>query len=242
MKNRFARGLIISDCHFPYNHPDTIPFLTALQDKYDFDQVFNIGDEVDYHGISFHPSDPDLLSPGHELEQAINRMQCLYKLFPKCDVLESNHGSLVLRKQKVHGLPRAVFKSYRDTLQAPKGWHWHHDIVTVMSDNEPLYLCHGRSKNILKLSRAMGISTISGHFHENFEIQYWKAHDGLRFGMIVGCLIDNNSEAFRYNKLFLQKPIMGVGVILNGIPLLEPMLLDSKGRWTKRLAYEITKR
>jgi hypothetical protein len=235
MKNRFARGLIISDCHFPYNHPDTIPFLTALQNKYDFDQVFNIGDEVDYHAISFHPSDPDLFSPGHELEQAINRMQCLYKLFPKCDVLESNHGSLVYRKQKVAGLPRAAFKSYRDTLQAPKGWTWHEDIICDLPNGNPLYLCHGKTSDAMRHSRSMGMSLCIGHHHERFEIRYWTAGKQLHFSMIVGCLIDNTSEAFRYNKLFLQKPIIGVGAIIDSVPRLFPMILDEKGRWGKKI-------
>ena len=124
-----SRILVISDMHHPYSHPDTIEFLIALHKKYKFDRVVCVGDEVDGHAISFHQSDPDLLAPGDELKTAIRRMQPLYRVFPSVDVLDSNHGSLVYRKGKFAGLPRAVFKSWREILEAPKGWKWHFELT-----------------------------------------------------------------------------------------------------------------
>ena len=71
------RVLFISDMHIPYNHPDTIPFLKHLKRKYDINpesndgsRVICLGDELDYHAISFHDSNPNLLSPSDELELA----------------------------------------------------------------------------------------------------------------------------------------------------------------------------
>jgi len=43
-------------------------------------------------------------------------LEPIYKLFPKATILESNHGSLVLRKALAHGLPAKVFKSLRITI------------------------------------------------------------------------------------------------------------------------------
>jgi hypothetical protein len=94
-----------------------------------------------------------------------------------------------------------------------------------------VYICHGKSADILKLSQSMGMSAIQGHYHEKFEVRFWGNKLGLFFGMIVGCLIENSSYAFSYNKLNLKRPVIGCGIIINGIPMLIPMVLNSKGRW-----------
>lgn len=235
MKN--ASILVISDSHFPYNHGDLIAFLRALNEKYKFDRVVHIGDEVDYHAISFHDSDPDLMSPGDELKTSIARLKPLYELFPNVDLLESNHGSLVYRKQKHHGLPRHVFKSYREILGAPKGWRWHFELVIKASNGMPIYLHHGKSSNGLKLSQALGMSCVQGHFHESMSVQYWANSLGLYWSMQVGCLIEKETLAFEYCKNNLKRPLIGCGVILSGHPKLEPMILDKSGRWIKKLVF-----
>ena len=227
--------LIISDTHFPYAHPDVIAFLTAIKKKYKPDRVIHIGDEIDGHAISFHPSDPDLASPGDELALAIQRLKPLYKLFPKVDVVESNHGSLVYRKGKVHGIPRFVFKSYREVIEAPKDWRWHPDLTIKLSDGQDVYFCHGKSSAPGKLSQSMGMSTVCGHFHEQMHIHYWANPKGLYFSMQVGCLIHDESLAFAYNNVNLKRPLIGTGIILDGVPRLIPMILSKGGRWTGKL-------
>ena len=231
----FKSVLIISDQHYPYHHPDIIKFLSALKNKYKFDKIVNIGDEIDGHAMSFHDSDPDLMSAGDELKAAIECMKPLYKLFPKMDLVESNHGSMVYRRQKAHGIPRSVIKSYRDILQAPKGWRWHNELVLKMNDGSNVYFCHGKIQDVLKHSMSMGMSVVTGHFHEKFCIQYWGNKLGLYWGMIVGSLIQNSSSAFAYNKINLKRPIIGCGGIINGQPILFPMVLDKNGRWIGKL-------
>ncbi len=226
--------LVISDQHFPYNHPDIIEFLRHLANKYSPDRIVNIGDEIDWHSISFHDKDPDLFSPSDELQTAINRMKPLYKMFPEMDLLESNHGSLVYRKGKYHGLPRHVFKSYREVLEAPKGWKWHPDLTIKTNVGSYVYFCHGRSADGLKLSQSLGMSCVQGHFHEKFEVRYWGNSLGLYWSLTVGCLIDNDSLAFAYNKTNLKRPIIGCAMIINGQPILCPMILDKTGRWVGR--------
>ena len=109
MKNKCI--LIISDTHCPYHHPDLIPFLKTIKKKYKPDRVIHIGDEVDSHAISFHDSDPDLYSAGDEHKQSLPTIHAMEKLFPVMDLMDSNHGSLVYRRQKASGLPRAAMKS-----------------------------------------------------------------------------------------------------------------------------------
>ena len=227
--------LVISDQHFPYQHPDTIDFLKTVKTKYKPDKVVNIGDEVDYHSMSFHPSDEDLFSAGDELKKAIDGLKPLYKMFPEMDLVESNHGSMVYRKAKFHGMPMDVFKSYREILKAPKGWRWHFDLVLEMSDGNKVYFCHGKSSAHSKLSQTMGMSTVQGHFHEKFYIDYWANPNGLYWQMQVGCLVNDKSMAFNYNNTNLKRPIVGTGIILDGHPRLLPMVLDKHGRWTGKL-------
>ena len=78
--------LVISDLHVPFEHPDTVPFLKAVKSQFKPTDVVQIGDEADFHALSFHDSDPDLPSAGEELEKAIAKLQPIYKLFPKVTV------------------------------------------------------------------------------------------------------------------------------------------------------------
>lgn len=222
--------LIISDLHVPYHHPDSVRFLRAIKRKYKPDRVVCIGDEVDMHALSFHDSDPDLASAGDELKLAIKSLKPIYKLFPKVDVVESNHGSMVLRKGKAHGIPKAVLKSYNDVLDAPKGWKWSFDL-TLTTPLGPVYFCHGKSGAAGRLASQYGISVVQGHFHEKAQITYISTPEKLMFDMHVGCLANDKSLALEYNKINPKRPIISVGIIINGVPQIIPMLLNKRGRW-----------
>lgn len=229
------RILVIGDFHAPYEHPDAVSFLKAVKEKYSPTRVIQIGDEVDYHAISFHDHDPDLPSPGDELEQAIDSLGPLMKMFPKMDILESNHGSLVMRKAISNGLSRRFFKSYKEILGAPDGWNWHFEMTIKLPTGMDCYFHHGKSKNSLRVSQAMGMSYVGGHYHEDMNISYWGNPNQLNFAMQTGCLIDKDSLAMAYAKSNLKRPIIGACIIIGGVPLLLPMILDKKGRWTKKL-------
>lgn len=231
-----SRVLVISDLHAPYYHQDTIPFLTAIKEFINPDKVIFTGDEIEGHTISFHDKDPDLpFSPSSELEKAIEHLKPIYELFPKADILESNHGSLVYRRGKHGGLPRYVFKDYREILDAPRGWNWHSDLILRLSDGRDCYFHHGKSANGLKLTQSMGMNTVQGHHHSVFEIQYCGNPKDIFWSMIVGCMIDDKALTFSYNKLQMKRPILGVGLILDGQPKLMPMILNSSGRWIRKL-------
>ena len=87
----FKRVLIISDTHIPYHVKELIPFLTELKKIVKPDKVIHIGDELDKHAMSFHDSDPDLPSAGDELKLSIPVIKQLEKMYPKMDLLDSNH-------------------------------------------------------------------------------------------------------------------------------------------------------
>jgi hypothetical protein len=77
----------------------------------------------------------------------------------------------------------------------------------------------------------MSMNAVSGHFHERFKVDYWANPTGLYWGMSCGCLIEDDSYAFAYNSVNLKRPIVGTGLVIDSIPVLEPMILLPNGRW-----------
>lgn len=229
-----SRILLISDMHIPYHHPDLLAFLQHLKDKYKPTRVICLGDEVDKHAMSYHDSDPDLPGAGDELRKSLPIIAELFKMFPKMDIIESNHGSLVWRKAKTFGIPKHYIKSYNDVLGVDGGWKWSFDLTITLPNGQKCYIHHGKSSDVIKLSQQMGMCAVQGHYHESFKIDYWGNPTGLYWGMQCGCLIDDDALAFNYNNVNIKRPVIGTGLIINSTPVLEPMILDGSGRWESR--------
>lgn len=231
------RVLVIGDLHEPYTHPDAYDFLRTVRDEYCPDIVVQIGDETDGHAISFHDSSPELDSAGVELEKAKLGLEKLHDLFPNMLLCDSNHGSLVYRRAKAHGLPVQFIKKYRDILfpeHGAPGWSWG-DAWDLNTPLGTVRFQHQVSGDLLLNAAHERKSMVIGHFHGKLDIQYAASSTALYFGAHCGCLIDNKSLAFAYGKLSRSKPILGCMVITDGCPQIIPMLLDDTGRWCSRV-------
>lgn len=220
-----SRILFLSDLHFPYHHKNTFEFLQMLKDRYQPTRIIGLGDELDHHAMSFHDSDPDLFSAGDELKFALKYVKQLEEMFPEMTLLDSNHGSMVFRKSKHHGIPRHYLKSYNEVLGVSDKWQWVNDLVLDLPDGQKVYCHHGKSADAIKTSQAMSMSHVCGHFHEKFGIQYWANPNGLFFAINSGCLIDDSNYAFAYNNTNLKRPLIGTSLIIDGVPILEAMPL-----------------
>ena len=231
--------LVLGDIHAPYHHQDTLSFIHEMAKNFGYDPenprhlTVSIGDEADGHGWSFHDKDPALHSPGEEFRQARTFFKLLERLMPNLVVLESNHGSLHIRKQKHHGLPRGFFKDYNEAWDVP-GWTWVYDLTVKLSNGSHTYFHHGLSTNVLKVSQSMGMNVVQGHHHQLFGVQYWRNSFDTFWGAQTGCLIDHESLAFAYGKNNLKKPLLGSLAIVKGYPIPVPMVLKN-GRWLGRL-------
>jgi hypothetical protein len=221
-----SRVLCIPDLHFPYQHIDALDFLSKVSKKLQPDKIICGGDELDYHAMSFHNSDPDLDSAGVELRKGILYVQSLREIFPNMDLLHSNHGSMAYRKAKFNGMPRHLIKSYNELLEVDSGWSWHESIILEFSNGRKCKFVHSAGSNVLASSQVAGMSLVQFHYHSSFELRYWDGGNGLNFAITSGCLIDDKSIAFAYNKLHSKRPILGVTFIENGIPYLIPMVTD----------------
>lgn len=221
--------LVISDMHAPFQHSHTLDFLRDTYKKYKCTKVVCIGDEVDFHALSFHTSEPESMGAKQEYEEAMKFMKKVYKLFPKVDVCISNHTSLPYRRAGEIGLPQDIFmKGYQEWMQAPKSWVWKPSWLI----DDVLYM-HGMGysgKNgALNASIDNECSVVIGHLHAFAGVQ-WKANDQQKtFGMNSGCLLDKDSYAMRYGKWYRNKPVIGCGVVFDGRDAkFEPMQLGSK--------------
>jgi len=232
--------ICVSDLHAPFHHPDAIKFLRAIKKKYwakaKRPMCVILGDELTWHSISYHEKDPSMPNPSLELDMALGPIRALYELFPKAKVLDSNHGSLLARKMKTAGLPANALRSPNDILEIPRSdWQWVGDLTIKVTGSKQVYFCHGRSSDVTKLGQMMGMCAVQGHYHERFKTEHWSTTNGNFWSMQCGCLIDNTSKDFDYNKLNLKSPVIGTGIILNGDPMLIRMKLDANNRWTGEL-------
>lgn len=236
-KRVYGSILVIPDQHAPYQHKDALRFLLAVREMFQPELTINLGDELDYHAMSFHDSDPNLDSAGTELEKGKKWLHKLEKEFPNQLVCDSNHGSMAFRKAKAHGLPVQLIRGYREVVFPAgngQGWHWA-ESWRVQTTLGPVMFKHQASGGILVDAAHNACNLMVGHNHGNFSVEYTASSKHLYWGAYSGCLIDKDAMAFAYGKHTLRKPVIGCTVILEGRPHLVPMLLNSKGRWVGSL-------
>jgi hypothetical protein len=223
--------LAIPDLHCPFEHKDSLAFLKAVKTKFKPDSIVCLGDEADMHALSNHDHDSDGLSAGDELQVAIEHLQPFYKLFPNVMVCTSNHTARPYRRAFKFGIPKAFMRSYSEFLKAPKGWKWSDswEVDNVIYEHGE---CFTGASAAIKSAQGNMQSTVIGHIHAFAGIQFNANSKHLIFGFNAGCLIDRHAYAFEYGKKLKSKPILGCGIITNGIPIFIPMSLSKSGRWT----------
>lgn len=229
------RILCISDMHIPYHHKDSIAFLAAIKKFYKPDLVVSVGDLADFHAISFHRSHPNLDSAGKELFHLRYQVKELEKLFPQMYIVGSNHGDLPIRKFIDAGLPLDMLQTYNEVYKVGKKWKFVNDLTISYKSIPDLYICHNIKKNAIAVAQQRGQRFVCGHYHESFEIRYCGNPNYLLWSVIAGCLIDKESLAFEYNKLNLNRPILGTAMIEKGYPTILPMVLDKESNWIGEL-------
>lgn len=230
------RVLVIPDVQIPFDHKDTIPFLKAVEKRYQTQRTVQIGDLVDHHAISDYISDPDGMSAGDELVATIKRLELYYKAFKGVDVVIGNHDARIYQKAFNAGIPKAYIRKIDDVLEFPKTWR----LLDEIRIDDVIYE-HGHQLGgagigaFKKAVDANMTNTVYGHHHSAAGILYFANKKHLCFSFNVGCLMDTNSYAAAYGKKFPAKPILGCGVVLNGLPIYIPMILNSKSRWVGKL-------
>ena len=94
MTKRFdnCRVLVLSDTHAPYHHKGTLDFLSAVNAEYNPDRVVHAGDCGDIYSISEYPKDLEHRDTWSDEIKGLRKfVKELGSLFPRVDLLESNH-------------------------------------------------------------------------------------------------------------------------------------------------------
>lgn len=232
---KFDSILAFSCPHAPYSHPDAIVFLAAVKDIYDCKDIICLGDEVDNHTLSRFVKDPNLDSTSVETMKASAWLSELGEVFPKMQLLWSNHGARPYKKALEAGIPEHFLKTPKEILGAPDGWSWHDKIIVDLPNAGKCLFRHAISSNVIQAIRANGCNVVQGHHHTKFSCEYTNSDTSSFFGITAGCLINPSHPAFSYGNSNLSQPTLGCVVISEGMPHLIRMCINSKGRWDGRV-------
>lgn len=218
-----ATSLIISDLHCPFHHADAFDFLADLRREFRPDAVYCSGDEADMHNFARWDREADSIGPNEELQQLRNAIKQLAKIFPRLVLANSNHSLRPLKKAAGIGLsPRQFLRSLREILCAPESWTWHDTIDAV-----DFVLIHGEgyagARAATDAATDYGCNVVIGHVHSHAGVWHTATPGGRRWAMNVGCLIDPTSPAFMYAKHHRRSPVLGCGLVCDGVPLFRPM-------------------
>lgn len=211
--------LVIGDLHEPFCLDGYLEFCKDTYIKYDCNRVIFIGDVIDNHYSSYHETDPDGIGAGDELDRAIGKIRNWYKAFPEADVMIGNHDRIIMRKAFSSGVPQKWIKSFKEVLDTP-GWNFVEEVIY----NNVRYVHGDKSSQARTSAKRDMISTICGHFHTLFYLEWLFGKTRAIFGMQIGCGINSKAYALAYMQGG-KKEAIGCGVVLeNGtIPILVPM-------------------
>lgn len=215
------RFLFISDLQIPFEAADALKFCKAVQKEFKIpdDAIYNVGDEVDQYFGSAYKKDPNgWHTANSELAASREKLTRWYRAFPDMKLAVSNHGLRWAKKAFEAEIPSQMIRPYQEIIHAPQTWVWKSE--WVIKTKYPIKMIHGMgySGQTAHRNAAMdhGMNVVIGHLHSNAGIAIINTHGQRIWGMNVGCLIDEESYAFAYNKYQRQKPILGVGVVVDG--------------------------
>lgn len=214
---------IIGDTHEPFCLEGYREFCVDTFEQWGCDTFIHIGDLVDHHALSFHDSEPMLKDANGELLDARVALQPWYEAFPELKVCEGNHDLIPARQLKKIGMDAERWmRPLKEVYEMPDGW----ELVDQVTIDGVLYH-HGYTANGVNGFRNDAIKrmcrTVTGHAHGNGGVSCTASDHRLVWGMAVGCGVDVKSLAMVYGKHFLQKPIIGCGVVIDGRPYFEYM-------------------
>ena len=220
-----SRVLTIPDLHLPVAHPRALDFCIDIYNKHRCDTVVFIGDIVDHHAISFHDKNPNCPSAKEEYLAVGEQLKWWLGTFPKATVTIGNHDDRPERiASNKGGIPDVYLRTYRELWDTP-GWQWAFD-----AEIDDVYYFHGVGSTgktpALNKTDSVHMSVVMGHVHSVAGVHWGAGPKARWFGMDVSCLIDRRAWQFTYGKHAKKKPILGCGVVLDGIPYYEIMPLE----------------
>jgi hypothetical protein len=91
---------------------------------------------------------------------------------------------------------------------------------------------HIGNGDLMQLAAMENACLSVGHAHSKFGIGYTSSQVDTYWSLYTGWLGDMEALAMAYGKDIPKKPVLGCGMIIEGIPNLIPMRTDNHNRWT----------
>ena len=216
-----SKVLVCGDLHLPWSRIGYLQFCRDLYKKHKCNKVVFIGDVIDCHAISFHQKEPGCPGPLEEYRQTKEEVHKWYKAFPKATVVLGNHDKRIVRRAKSVDIPDIFLKSYSDIWET-QGWNWVDDIVI-----DDCYYYHGDGQSgeypAANAVRKMLMSVVMGHNHTASGVKFYTNPTRRIFAMDVGAGCDDRAMAFAYAERNKRRSVLSAGVVIDGIPYVEPM-------------------
>lgn len=215
------RILVVGDLHCPFDLDGYLKFVVDTYEKWNCNQILMIGDAIDNHYASFHPTDPDGYGGGEELDRAIKRLSRYRDAFKKIcdkkvDVLIGNHDRLIMRRAFDSNIPARWIKSYNEVLGTD--WNWCERVVY-----DDVQYTHGEGGTARTRAKNDLMSSVGGHIHTQAYVENLVGRKYRIFAMQTGCGVDASSYAAAYAKNFKRQAI-GCGVVLGGHTAINVMM------------------
>lgn len=212
--NQKSRVLSIGDFHAPYHHKQYFDFLSQVHREYKCNKVVLVGDFTDQHRHSRWPVESDALGAEEEYELALETLKILYHKFPDAHVVVGNHDDRYIKMATRNGLILEQVKSIPQLYEFPSGWH-----LTNRAEIDGVIYEHGEHyKSLRDVAFNSFHSLVFGHLHSEFGVQWVKRHNQPeRFALGSGCGIDFSSLAYRYAKYMKNLPVLGCGIVIEGV-------------------------
>lgn len=222
--------LVIADTHIPFVHPRYLDFCRRLRDKYKPKHVVHIGDVLDEHAVSIkYLKNPNGQSAREEWKASLVHTKRWHEAFPKTKVCIGNHDKRYVLAARAAGLNDECLRGFAEIWRTPT-WEWalQHEIDGVLYEHGT-----GSSGGDAAIQRAMAQrqSLVMGHTHSFAGVKYHSNPKDIIFGMNVGCGLDIKAYAFEYGEGFVNRPVLGAGVVFDGeLALFLPMPLGTRRR------------
>lgn len=213
------KRLYIPDLHFPFTNMKMLEEVHKFNKTFKADEVYQLGDFVDFYGFTRFVKDPTAPSTVQELNEAKKQIKQFAKWFPKVTILQGNHERRLSKRASEAGIPNFILKALPDLLEFPPGLSYHH--LDYLAIDPRTIIAHGHltSENAKKThSRYYQRNTVHGHIHNQLGIEYDAKSEVKYWGMSCSCIVDKDSIAMAYAQQDWRDIICGFGYEENGNP------------------------
>lgn len=220
--------LVIGDIHAPGNLRSYLRHIKDTAERFNIDRLVQIGDLVDFHYISRHPTETDALNAIQELDEAKKEIKRWTREFPDMQICQGNHDMIPYRQASSMMIPPEFMRSLNDLLDLPDTWTWHRYIKignTVIEHG----LGSGGMYGAKRTAEKYRCNYIQGHTHSYGGVWWLDGPFDRLFAMQVGCGVDTSKYFMRYGRdIFKHNVALGCGVVLdadskNPLPIYVPI-------------------